>query len=248
MPWPTPAQRTLPARLAAGLALATAIGGTQAAAVWQQNDDLHSILGGAYTYSTNGNTAVVTYLNQTATNTGPSARHMGMYFGWSWLGTTAGQQIALPWSNADGAFEAAPVALTIERPGFAAQTLKIGDVQGDTWIGVPWAPGAEPKIATAADWVVPMFDFGWIDAGASMSYDIQFSFAFASADDLAHFDSFQSYAQGISTVPEPTTLWLLGLGALCLLLARKPSGLHERHRPLGEGRDGEARVDAHIGG
>ncbi|HSW07642.1 PEP-CTERM sorting domain-containing protein [Aquabacterium sp.] len=213
---------SLPRACCAGLALMAGLATppAQAVAVWQETNHLSSTLDNNASYTTNGNTGIVNYLNQTATNTGATAQHMGMYFGWNWVTTYSGQDIAMPWSNANGVFQGGPVALTIERPGVAALTLRIGDVQGDSWIGVPWAPGAEPPIATAADWIVPMFDFGVIDAGASVLYDIRLSFEFATAADLADFRYFQTYAQGVQVVPEPTSLWLVVLGALCLLLSR----------------------------
>lgn len=210
----------------AGAVLATGLGTlapcAQASPSWQQTDSLSSTLDDSGVYTTpTATTGVITFANQIATNTGSTARHMGMYFGWNWITDYAGGASALPWSNATGAFVGGPVSLTIARTGFAAQTLRIGDVLDDTWVGVPWTPGfGLPAIASAADWVVPFFDFGELLPGQSVSYGMSLSYEFASPADLAQFQYFYTYAQGVQAVPEPVTFLLLGLALLLLGLQR----------------------------
>lgn len=226
MAWIFSATRTRGrALLAAVLVLCCSM--VQAGPVWQQTDALASALDNSGVYTTNGNAGIITFTNQIATNTGSTSQHMGMYFGWNWITGYTGGDVALPWSNANGAFQGGPVSLTIERIGFGAQTLRIGDVVGDTWVGNPWAPaGVSPAIATAADWEVPLFDFGVMQAGGSISYDIRLTYDFATATDLANFQYFNAWAQGVQQIPEPGSLALAGLALLCAgaVRARKPRG------------------------
>lgn len=195
------------------------------AQTWQQTDNLQSWLQGAWTYTSNGTTGVVTYANQTATNIGPTAEHMGMYFGWNWLYNSAGTSTPLPWSNANQAFQGGSASLTVKRIGYANQSLLLSSVVNDTWIGVPWAPGSETGIATQGSWVVPFFDFGVIGAGQSVNYDIEITVAFTDANEFADWNrggSFYVGAQGVqSVVPEPSTFALLGTGLVAMVWIRR---------------------------
>lgn len=195
------------------------------AQTWQETNNLKSTLTGPFGYSSSGTTGIVTYLNQTATNTGATAQHMGMYFGWNWLYNSAGANTPLSWSNANGAFQGGTASLTISRIGFANQNLLLSSVQNDTWIGVPWAPGAETPIATQAGWNVPFFDFGTIAAGGSVNYDVEFTVAFTDANEFADWNrggSFYIGAQGVQTVtPEPASFALVGFALVGVAMIRR---------------------------
>ncbi len=195
------------------------------AQTWQETDHLSSVLTGPYGYSFAGTTGVVTYLNQTATNTGATSQHMGMYFGWNWLYNSAGADTPLVWSNANLAFQGGSASLSIARIGYANQRLLLGGVQNDTWIGVPWAPGSETPITTQAGWNVPFFDFGMMAAGASVNYDVAFTFAFTDANEFADWNRGGDYffsAQGVQTVtPEPASIALVGSALVGVAFVRR---------------------------
>lgn len=195
------------------------------AQTWQQTNNLSSVLTGPFNYSASGTTGVVTYLNQTATNTGLTAQHLGMYFGWNWLYNSAGLDTPLTWSNANSAFQGGTASLRISRIGYANQSLLLGSVLNDTWIGVPWAPGAETPIATQAGWNVPLFDFGTITAGGSVNYDVEFTVAFTDPNDFADWNrggSFYIGAQGVQTVtPEPASIALVGFALVGVAVIRR---------------------------
>jgi hypothetical protein len=203
------------------------------AAPWAQDDALQSALTGPWAFDIQGQVVQVDFANQTAHNTGAVDRHMGMYFAWSWLRPAdAGPYQSMAWDNAVQAFVNPVATLQVVHTGHAAQTLRIGDVLGDTWAGVPWAPDATyPAIAADADWVVPLFDFGVIGAGQSVTYDIRFSFTFGDAAAALAFTEqggFASYAQGVARLPEPGSLALAALalvaGGAAAQRRRQPRG------------------------
>jgi len=199
---------------------------SNATIVWQQNDALQSTLDNNYNYSSDASTrtGVVSFTNQTATNSGASAGHFGMYLGWAWSYDSAGNETPLLWDNSSEAFVGGPVSLAVSRPGFGAQSLHLGDVVGDTWIGNPW-PSADPDpIATDASWDVPFFDFGNIAAGGSVNYDITLTFTFADDASFADWNrggDFYIGGQGVLAVPEPGSFALAGLALLALGLNRQ---------------------------
>jgi hypothetical protein len=189
--------------------------------VWQQTDNLQSVLGDPSAYSSSSPTATVTYENQTATNTGATTEHMGMYIGWVWSYDSVEASTPLPWSNASNAFVGGAVAsFTVSRLGFADQTLALNTIVGDTWIGNPWATTVwegDTPIATQSDWVVPFFDFGILASGASVSYDLSFTLTFTDEAAFKDWDkggSFYVSAQGVQTVPEAGSSLALLLGSL----------------------------------
>lgn len=204
-------RRGLAGWLLAGLA-ATA----GAAPIWVESSALASTLDNNWTYASDAltRTATVSFHDQVATNTSASAAHLGMYLGWAWSYDGTGAATSLPWSNADQAFVGGGVRMSITG---ATGTIKLADVFNDSWIGQPWSPGGTAAgIATAADWVVPLFDFGQMAAGASVLYDIDLNFSFdtqAAFDDWNRSGSFYLGAQGLA-LPEPASLALVALALL----------------------------------
>ncbi len=212
---------------AAALVWVASTAAAQAAPVWVQSDDLLGELAGPYTASISGNAVTVTYLSQTVTNSGAGGDY-AMYFGWNWVRPDAtGAYQPLAWDNTTQTFANGNVAMQVERLGAPAEFLRLGDVQADSWVGVPWTfDPAVTAIATQADWVAPLFDFGFIGAGQSLDYDIRFSFTFASAAAAQTFldlGAFGSYAQGLvaAETPEPMSLGLVAL-ALALVVVSSP--------------------------
>ena len=196
-----------------------------AAPVWQESTLLDSTLDNSYTYTSDSSTrtATVAFTNQVATNLdGGAAHHFGMYLGWAWSYDSSGAATSLLWDNNAGAFTGGGVSLKITD---ATGTLRLSDVVGDTWIGVPWGPGwGETPIATVGNWEVPLFDFGVIAAGGSVNYDItlQFSFADQTAfDDWDQGGSFYLGGMGVAVVPEPTGWVLAAAGLLVATLASR---------------------------
>lgn len=184
---------------------------------WTQDDNLVSTLdytGFTYASDATTRTATVNFVNQQITNTGSTGAHAGMYFGWMWTYDASGLETPLLWDNATQSFKGGGVTMTVARVGGSTETLRIGDVLGDTWIGNPWHP-AYPgvPISTQADWVVPLFDFGMLAAGASASYDFSVTMGFDTAaafDDWNRGGNFYIGAQGVS-VPEPASLALVAV-------------------------------------
>lgn len=205
--------RGLASCLLAGLTAAAS-----AAPTWVESSSLASWLDNNWTYASDATTrtATVSYHDQVATNTSGAAAHLGMYVGWVWSYDSTGAATSLLWSNADNAFVGGGIKLAI---GGATGSVKLGDVLNDTWIGTPWTPGAPAAgIATQADWVVPLFDFGDIAAGASVLYDISMTLTFdtqAAFDDWNRAGSFYVSSQAVQ-LPEPGGLSLVAL-ALAML-------------------------------
>lgn len=204
----------------AGLMPLTAV----ATPVWQQDEDVVSSLGSYSSYSSDPNTLTATtiYTNQTVTNNASTTDTVGMYIGWVWslLPDSTGNWVdtALPWDNTTHTFTNGSVSLSISYPGGNAGSLTLGDVQDDTWIGVPYAPtGYSNSIATAADWSVPFIDFGVLAPGASTTYDMTITMHFpdsASFEAWNQSGSFEVVGEGVRAVPEPSVLWLSGLALL----------------------------------
>lgn len=208
---------------AVALTLGLSGAGDAKATVWQETNNLQSWLDGNYTYTTQGYTGITTFSNQTATNVGSTSQHMGMYIAWNWLYpySPGGSNIPLQGNSSTPTFSAPGVTMSVSRPGFADQTIRIGDIVGDTWSGVPWSEGTDTPITTSDNWIVPLFDFGIIGAGSSVTYDITISMAFADAAGLQNFQSFYVIGQGLQAVPEPGSVALIGLGLIALVAARK---------------------------
>lgn len=89
------------------------------------------------------------------------------------------------------------------------------------------APSGETPIATQAAWNAPLFDFGVINSGSSVNYNIQLVYEFNTAADFADWErggGFYVGAQGVqSVVPEPSTFALVGFafGALAFVRRRR---------------------------
>lgn len=218
------------ARTLAVLAMALAMASAQAALVWKQTDKLQADLDSNWTYTSDASTrtAVVIHGAQVATNHDTQAQHMGFYVAWNWMYDGAGNEVALSWDNTSQVYFGnmplgGSVQMTVEMvgsPGF----LRLGDVVGDTWIGVPWPVGYPNPITTDADWVVPFFDLGQIAAGASVTYDMKITLAFDDQTAFDDWDSTGSYyigGQGVQAVPEPGNVALAGLALLALAAAQR---------------------------
>lgn len=209
----------------AGVLMVASLSAT-AGPVWMEDNDLQSTLDDHYSYSSDAatRTAVVSFTNQVATNSGATPGHFAMYLGWAWSYNSEAFETPLPWDNATMAFAGGGIAMTVARPGFGPQSLHLGDVVGDTWIGNPW-PASDPlPIATQADWNVPLLDLGTIAAGASVNYDITLTFTFADATAFADWNrggDFYLGGQGLSDVPEPGGFALVGVALLGLGLASR---------------------------
>lgn len=209
----------------AGWLMACVAAAASAAPAWVESNALQSTLDSNWTYASDAvaRTAAVSFHDQVATNTGASAAHLGMYLGWAWSYESSGTATSLLWSNADQAFVGGGVKLSI---GGATGSLKLGDVGNDSWIGNPWTPGGTAAgIATQADWVVPLFDFGQIGAGSSVLYDITLNFSFATQaafDDWNRGGSFYLGGQGVALLPEPASLALVLLALLALVASVRP--------------------------
>ena len=198
-----------------------------ASPIWAEDNALQSTLDSNWTYTSDAvtRTGVVSFTNQVATNTGATGGHFGMYLGWAWSYNSDAFENPLLWDNATQTFSGGGVSLAVARPGFGAQSLHLGDVVGDTWVGNPWPAGDPMPIATQSGWDVPLFDFGNIAAGASVNYDITLTFSFDDDTAFADWDrsgSFYLGGQGVRAVPEPGSFALAGLALLGLgVVARR---------------------------
>lgn len=208
-----------------GLLMAGLAAAGSAAPVWVESNALQSTLDNNFTYASDAGTrtATVSFHDQQATNSSASTAHLGMYLGWAWSYDASGASTSLLWSNADAAFIGGGVKLSI---GGATGSIKLADVGSDTWIGNPWTPGAPAAgIATQGDWVVPLFDFGTLAAGATVLYDITLTFSFTTQgafDDWDRGGSFYLGGQGLATpLPEPASLALVALALLALGVSLK---------------------------
>lgn len=193
------------------------------AATWSQYDNWGGELDNNYSASVVGNVAEITFLNQVATNYGASAQHLGMVFGWSWVRPAGGPNTnyqALDWDNITQRFTNGVISMQVQHLGHGDQFLRHGDVQGATWLNVPWSPepGVVSDIALDPDWVAPLFDFGVVGAGQDVSYDIRFRVTFAdnaTAQQYVDLGGLHSYALGVAQqVPAPASLALVGLAML----------------------------------
>lgn len=227
-PFPMAATR-LARRLSGFAALLLALAlplGAAASPLLQESNDLQSWLSGTPAYSSDAGTltAVVSYGNQSASNVGATPGHLGMYLAWAWSYDAAGIDTPLLWSNALGAFVGNGITMRVTRSGNPVPTRVLGSILGDTWIGVPWAPGGETPIASQATWEVPFFDFGLLQPGGSTSYDIELHFSFADAAAFADWDaggSFYLGGQGVRALPEPGVPALLALALVALAAGRR---------------------------
>ena len=204
-----------------------------AATTWSQNDNLASTLsfdGSSYTSDLASRTATTSFFSQVITNNGASVDHAGMYFAWMWSYNSQGAETPLSWDNATQSFKGGGVTMMVARLGGSTDSVRIGDVAGDTWAGVPWHPtGTATSIASDADWVVPLFDFGPLAAGAQASYDFKVTMVFdtdAAFEDWNRAGNFYLGAQGVSaqdegTVPEPASLALVAAALAGLGIARR---------------------------
>jgi len=230
-PFPSPGALFLSACLALSSGLMTT---ASAATTWSQNDSLASTLnydGFAYTSDLASRTATTSFFNQVITNNGASVDHAGMYFAWMWSYDSQGAETPLAWDNASQSFKGGGITMTVSRLDGSTGSVRIGDVAGDTWIGTPWHPASYPGtgIASNADWVVPLFDFGSLAAGASASYDFKVTMVFdtpAAFEDWNRAGDFYLGAQGVSaqdevTVPEPASLALVAVALAGLGIARR---------------------------